>query len=106
MHLIGVHLIGVHLIGVHLMGLRLMGVCLKGVHLIGQCLIPCTADTQKHAQKAASLNFDISTTTQCNFMKFCVSETNNVAILLYMISACARIRYHCAVISVLYGLVP
>jgi hypothetical protein len=25
----------------------------------------------------------------------CVSETNSVAILLYMISACVRVRYHC-----------
>jgi hypothetical protein len=32
----------------------------------------------------------------------CVSKTNSVAILLYMISACAMIRYHCAVSSVLF----
>jgi hypothetical protein len=35
-----------------------------------------------------------------------VSETDSVAILLYMTSACATVKYHCAVSSVLYGLVP
>jgi hypothetical protein len=32
----------------------------------------------------------------------CVSETNSVAILLYMTSACATIRYHCPVSSALF----
>jgi hypothetical protein len=35
----------------------------------------------------------------------CVLETNSVATLLYMASACTRDRYHCAVSSALYGLV-
>jgi hypothetical protein len=35
---------------------------------------PPSPATQKHAQKAAFLNFDISITTQCSFMKFCVYQ--------------------------------
>jgi hypothetical protein len=36
----------------------------------------------------------------------CGLEVNDAAILLYMTSACARIGYHCAASSVLYGLIP
>jgi hypothetical protein len=32
-----------------------------------------------------------------------VSKTNSVAVLLYMISACATIRHHCAMSSVLFS---